>query len=248
MYNAILPLGGVAAPRRSTSSKVRGVLVHMPWYTLTMMVVYLICYWRITLESDVFYELALDMDETKQAYRWYTYSLLHASPMHIGSNIVVYAFTSIPVECDNFIWRTVLIHLFSILGGAFGPGWEHRLLPPSHTRASIIVGASGGIYGMFSSMSGNLILNWPELSENKRIAYTTSLCCMVTADVIANSAWPDPSISYSCHIGGFVAGIFSGICFMKNTRVLKWENRLKIASGVILGAYTVAGAVNLAML
>jgi membrane associated rhomboid family serine protease len=214
-----------------------------PWYTMMTILLYIVLYTNIPVGSKEFDALSLRLSKSKQSYRWYSYSYIHGSDIHLATNIILYIVVSIPIEYDNFIWRTFLIQFFSIIGGACGPGWEQRLLQPD-TKITV-VGASGGIYGMLASISGNLILNWSELPMYKRLIYISMLSCMVTSDVVVSSIFPNPSISYSCHMGGFIAGTFAGICCMKNIKVLQWERRLRIASGSVLSIYIFMGAINL---
>jgi membrane associated rhomboid family serine protease len=225
------------------------LLRRLPYYTMMMFIIYTSIYFTIcksAAASDQGAEarmdaLELDTRYAQDVYRWYTYSLLHLTDLHYGINMFCLWVYCGLVEYGNGPWRSCIIHICSILGGAYGIGWEGRI---TGERLRVI-GASGGNYGLLSSQIANLILNWWELTLYNRIIYTSLIIGCVTSDIVINAVWYNPAVSYSGHVGGFVFGIFAGLAWMRNQRVLRWELRLRIISGIIFAATTIAGGVNL---
>jgi membrane associated rhomboid family serine protease len=217
-------------------------LQKIPWYIILINVLYGVMFHFFPCPDKCF-ELAFNtrnQEKLRQVYRWYTYSLVHLNASHIISNVIATVLYGFMVEYDNLALRTAVIHSVSIVGGAFGCGWEHRLTG----KTPVLVGASGGCYGLLSSQVGNLIINWPEIDRDKRIIYVVLLVSASIVEIVVNSIWYNPKISYSTHIGGFFTGIFIGSIAMHNIIKIHWERRYRIACWIILMTYMGAGMIN----
>lgn len=213
----------------------------MPYQTVTFAIVYIVLYYTIPRDSDTYALLRFDSDLPREAYRWWTYSLLHWTPTHLYMNITMLILYGILLEYTNMVWRTFLIYQLAILGGAFGAGWYLRIVPNN----IYLVGASGGIYGLLAAQSGYLIINWPEMDVLSRIIHTSFLIAPTVSDIVVSSIHPNPQTSYSAHVGGFIAGVMASICLVRNIRVYRWENITKITVGCLFGVYLIAGGINL---
>lgn len=222
------------------------IVKRIPYQTIGFVILYLGMYYTSPFDSDNYALLAFDSDRPREAYRWWTYSLLHLNNMHIYMNLVMFIIFGSLLEISNMTLRTFAIYNLSILGGAFGCGWSLRFIPRDIPIR--LVGASGGIYGLLASQTGYLIINWPELNPILRIFSTSLLIAPTASDIVLSAMNPSEQTSYSTHVGGFVTGVMASICLVKNIRTYRWENILKITTGCILGCYMVAGAVNLATL
>lgn len=218
----------------------------LPFYTTAMFVVYISIYFTIcTNPKDGRNDsLAIDTTRGKEVYRWYTYSLLHLNKNHIGINLLCLSIYGSLIEFDNNTWRLVMIHTLSILGGAFGAGWEARFTKESQQ----VVGASGGNYGLLSSQIGNLVLNWTELTLFRKTVFTLLIVSTVISDIIVNVILFNPKVSYSTHVGGFIFGLFAGLVFLKNQKKQTWERIVQLSSLLAFGVLSLTSAVNLGTL
>ena len=185
--------------------------------------------------------LILDTCYPTEVYRWYSYNLLHLNLMHILINMMLLITYGILLSWTHENWRIALIHTFAIFNGAFAVGIEQRIYNP--VNGLQMIGASGGIYGLLSSQFGNLILNWQELDIIQKIVYPSCLFSAIASDIIANSIMRPENISYSNHIGGFISGIFAGICILKNIKVIRWETYMRVAAALLLFIYTLIGMI-----
>lgn len=220
------------------------------WWTSGMFIIYTSLYFTICkdLKDERVELLELNLHEkANKVYRWYTYSLLHGSNMHYGINMMGWIIYGTLCEIDHGPWRTGLIQFGSIIGGAMAAGWEYRLLDLNRL---IVIGASGGVYGMMSSLIGNLTLNWKEMSLIKRVVYPAFLVCTIISDVIVNIVLHSQNvpISYSAHVGGFVFGVLGGLCLMRNIVVYRWETRMRKIVFVVWTCITLASAINIGTL
>lgn len=218
------------------------IISKLPFYTLAFFIIY-ICFFELISDKD-FLALELNTVYPTEIYRYYTYSLLHVNTSHIAINLYTWIIFSTIIEYDSGIWRTFLIHFVSIIGGAFGIGWQGRI----NNKTIRVVGASGGIYGMLSSLIGDLVLNWAEFSKYKKFSYISILSATIVSDIIVNILYYNPRISYSNHIGGFVYGIFGGLLFSVNRKIHLWEKRMQISVGGIITTITLASFLNLILL
>jgi membrane associated rhomboid family serine protease len=216
----------------------------IPIYAPVAFSLYMIMFFSCQVNTRCGDALELDTRKGSEAYRWYTYSLIHFDGIHLAVNMLNLIFFAALTEFYNGFWRTFAIHTCSIFGGAFAAGWESRILDESFS----VIGVSGGNYGLLSSQIGFLSLNWHELSVRKRVVHIVFITCPVVADIVSSVVSHSDSVSYSAHVGGFVFGLFAGLTLMRNIRVLKSEKVMqKICGGVFL-ASALAGSVNLGLL
>jgi membrane associated rhomboid family serine protease len=183
------------------------MILKYPYYTLGFFVVFWIIYGTIKLETRPFYAIALDMEFPRQAWRWMTYTLLHRNLAHILYNSVSWLLFSGIMEMDHGHLFTFITHIVSVLGGAYGVGWECSL---GHT-CRVVVGTSGGIYGLCAAQIGNIIFNWNTINIYRRAIYSSIVVTLVVTDTLVTVVLYDPLIAYSNHIGGFIFGLLMGV-------------------------------------
>lgn len=222
-------------------------LARAPYYTLLMFIVYVAVFFELCedpAKEASERRLLLDTERGDEAYRWYTYSLLHHDRTHLGVNMLGLCAYCGLVEVFNGPLRAAAMHLLAILGGAFGVGWETRVTG----EHMLVVGASGGNYGLLATQIGQLALNWPELGPIRRGVHLVVLVCAVTSDVVVNVVQHNPAVSYSAHVGGFVFGAFAGLALMRNVVRRTWERKMQLGTGAAFVCLGLAGAVNLGAL
>ena len=221
-------------------------LVYTISYPLLMFIAYTLVFFQYCKHRDNVFNspFALTTLESIEVYRYYTYSYLHYDLLHYASNMYVWLILSSMVSYDSGFIRTFAMHTTAIVGGAFGVGWEARI---KKTNINV-VGASGGMYGMLSSIFGDLVLNWNEMDRIKRIVYTGILTETILSEIITNTVYYNPMISCSDHFGGFIYGIFGGLIFSKNINLKKWEKKMQIGIGTCITTVTIVNFVNFILL
>lgn len=213
-----------------------------PWHTCTMIITYITIFYTVARDSFAYDELVFNSNLTKEVYRWWSYSLLHYSPIHLWSNMLVMLVSGSLLEYGNYEWRTFCIYNLAIVGGVCGCGWSLRFIPRESMN---LVGASGGCYGLLAAQTGYLMMNWPELGTVTRWFNTGMLVWSTSVDIVLSCVFPNPNISYSTHVGGFLTGAMASVCLARNIKPLRWENITKIATGCLLGCFLAASAANL---
>jgi membrane associated rhomboid family serine protease len=215
----------------------------VPWYTLMMFVVYMSMYFEVPEGTKTYTTLALRTRALKEAYRWWTYSLLHLNAMHLGVNMMTWFIYGGLIEWDHGPLRCASVQILSILGGACGFGWEWRLKQPS--QHTMLVGVSGGVYGMLASQIGNLMINWIEIDELKKVFYVLLLLSAIVSDVTISTVNNNAGVSYSAHIGGFITGTIVSIFALKNIKTQSWERIARPVAACVAVCFLIAGFVNL---
>lgn len=215
---------------------------HFPYYTIFMFIVYLIIY--LSKPVNYYTPIILDTKYAYEVYRYYSYSLAHYSVAHIVINLYTWFVYAFIVEYESGSLRAFGIHFISILAGSFGVGWNARF---TGERLKVL-GASGGIYGMLSSIIGDLVLNWNEFSIYKKCVYIAILVSSISSDVATNIVYYNPKISYANHFGGFLGGIGAGLILSKNKKIHTWERKLQIAVFATTATLATASFINLFLL
>lgn len=151
-----------------------------------------------------------------EAYRYFTYLLLHADITHLFGNVVVQVSVGIALEMMHS-WRVVVIYV----AGAIGGSMAHSVLD----RKSPLVGGSGGVFSFFSAHIAEVIMNWREMSHPSVRLLLFGI--VVVVDVIINIfTEPNPldSTSYVCHAGGAIVGLLLGVNILRNLQITEKEN------------------------
>jgi membrane associated rhomboid family serine protease len=131
--------------------------------------------------------------QNNQYYELITSAFLHASLLHIGSNMLALIFVGPVLERLLGWWRFLAVYLLSALGGnaaifAFG------------NATGTTVGASGAIFGLFGAC---LVLGRRLGLDMQWLIGIIVLNFVLTFSI--------PGISKLGHIGGFVTGILAAV-------------------------------------
>jgi membrane associated rhomboid family serine protease len=149
-----------------------------------------------TAGKGVFYHWQL-LPEFVHDQHWYyeliTSAFLHASVLHIASNMIALAFVGPPLERLLGWWRFLAVYLLSALGGsaaiyAFG------------NALGTTVGASGAIFGLFGAC---LVLVRRLGLDLQWLISIIALNFVLTFSI--------SGISKLGHVGGFVTGILAAL-------------------------------------
>jgi len=217
----MLSAEGVQMKKR-IETQTRTFLAHFPWYTCLSLVVYSVFFgvqrmYGRHVKTILIDNMAFDTDKREDAseiWRYYTHSLIHASPSHYALNIVCLLFVGTLLEVVHGFGRAFVVSTMCVLHGASGMAWENRL-----TGSRIIgIGASGGMYGVVGAHGGDLLLNWKRM--NWRWFRLCWFLCFLLCDTIASFYAYDDDISYSGHLGGFLAGVLGGPFMLASFRQL----------------------------
>ena len=177
------PWDGRPAPARSRPSGTAVV-------TITLIAICVVVY-LIQQANPAFtarYALIPFAVEQGQYARLVTSAFLHASVLHLATNMITLYIVGAPLERVLRPVRYLIVYFLSALGGSLFSVW----LSPEF---SIGVGASGAIFGLFGAL---LVLRRQVGAEAGALAVLIGLNLVISFTL--------PNISWQAHIGGLVTG------------------------------------------
>jgi membrane associated rhomboid family serine protease len=124
-----------------------------------------------------------------QYARLVTSAFLHASLLHLGTNMITLYIVGAPLERVLRPVRYLIVYLLSALGGSLLSVW----LSPEF---SVGVGASGAIFGLFGAL---VVLRRQVGADAGALAVLIGLNLVISFTL--------PNISWQAHIGGLVTGV-----------------------------------------
>jgi membrane associated rhomboid family serine protease len=162
-------------------------------------------------------------------WRLITAAFLHASLIHIGSNMLALWWLGGPVEQYLGPVRYIGLYLVSGLAGSAGALVVNPL--------SVTVGASGAIFGIMGAL---LILEWQQTGR-----LTGNAAGLIAINLVISVAIP--GISIGGHIGGLIGGILCTLAFANWGRGHAAYGRIGLP-GVVGLVVVAAGSVAIAYL
>ncbi|MEN3929748.1 rhomboid family intramembrane serine protease [Microvirga sp. W0021] len=134
---------------------------------------------------------------------------LHLSWFHIGFNMM--ALYLIGEELERWIGslKTLVVYLGGGLLSSFFALW---MMEFGYARMAVLVGASGAVFALLGALSVYVLADWivKRRADKKRqlFAITLVILAQTAMDFVATD------VSFSGHLGGFVAGALIGAIFI----------------------------------
>ena len=150
-------------------------------------------------------------------FYWWTpfsiigFSFLHGGWMHLGFNVVMLVAMGSGLEKSIGIKRYLMIYIGTTLFAAFA----HLALYPASTMP--IIGASGGISGIFGAMI--VVMNQARSGVDKSRLMPVIFAYIGITVLMGLMGGPDgSSVVWIAHIGGFLAGVGFMMTLLKRQR------------------------------
>jgi len=144
-----------------------------------------------------------------QSYRWFTSILLHQSFVHLASNALIFVVLGNYLEYRYGGLRVLAVVVMAGLGG-------NLLSAVAEDRCSIVVGASGVVFGSMGFGIVDLVLNREVLLHS---AVRFVICALFVAFIVMTLVMEEYS-SHISHAGGFLCGFVPALLFIPD---LKYE-------------------------
>ncbi|WP_326522624.1 rhomboid family intramembrane serine protease [Cellulomonas edaphi] len=144
-----------------------------------------------------------------EPYRFVTAAFLHASTIHIASNLIALWFVGPYLEQALGRLRFATLYLLSAVGGQVG---VVLLATATHSWTTWVVGASGAVFGLF----GAIFFVMRRLGGN-----ASGIIGVIVLNVVIG--FVVPGIAWQAHAGGLVTGAVLGAAYAyapKNQRRL----------------------------
>jgi len=199
----------------------------IPIYSLTMVAIYIGMYLQYCYHQDIdqqpsILDLTFQSDDRSPSkiYRLYTYSLLHSNNSHLINNCIAQLFFGGLLEYHSSSWRVTIVHTSSIVFGALVVTMHNQIY---HIHDSYLLGVSGGVYGLLSSLVTTLILNYHELNPYLRMYYLIVVGLWLISDILCYVYYYDDHLSYAAHLGGAASGFLSSFLCYQNIKQQRGE-------------------------
>ena len=159
-------------------------------------------------------------------WRLFTALFLHFGAVHLTLNMIAFWDGGQLVERMYGHWRYLLIYLVSgLVGNLVSLVWQGN--------QAVSGGASGAIFGIYGAL---IVFLWQERAvlDRHEFRWLFGGACVFALATIA-LGFIIPSIDNAAHIGGFVAGLLSGLVLMRRLQVQAVALRLPrlLAAGVL---------------
>ena len=210
----------------------------LPIFTVATTVIQIVlftyyCIGDSDLDSLVESPLIYRTDKRIQAWRFFTYGLLHAGWSHLVFNLLVQMVVGLPLEMVHGSTRVACIYLAGVVAGSLGT---------SVFDADVyLVGASGGVYALMAAHLANVQVNYSTMQFGfMRLIGMASIAFadMVFAlyDYYTATQSGSLPVSYIAHITGALAGLSIGLVVLKSFQEKPTKDQL--LWWVSLGTFT----------
>ncbi|VEN63126.1 unnamed protein product [Callosobruchus maculatus] len=173
----------------------------------------------------------------QEAWRFFTYMLVHIGYEHIFTNLIVQLVLGLPLEMVHQWKRVLLIYVAGVLAGSLA----HSVVDPN----IMLGGASGGVYSIMTAHIADVIMNWSVTPYPliQLIAFSIIICADLGVTVYERYFQHIvTNVGVAAHAGGAAAGLLVGINVLRNFRVTKVERYLWWAA-LITYALLMGGAI-----
>ncbi|VDD94366.1 unnamed protein product [Enterobius vermicularis] len=165
--------------------------------------------------------LIFNPEKLEEVWRFLTYMLVHVDFFHLAFNVLTQLILGIALELVHKLWRVSAVYIAGVLAGS--------LLVSVVDPSAYLAGASGGVYALLAAHISELLVNW---SEMEFAAIRALILIILIGSDLGVSIYQRyfeveaTTISYTAHIGGFLAGVLMGIIVLRNFRKKPWEKVL----------------------
>nr|XP_002130870.1 rhomboid-related protein 2 [Ciona intestinalis] len=177
--------------------------------------------------------LIFDPRKRQEVWRFLTYMLLHAGLEHILFNLLIQLLLGIPLEMVHGGLRVGAIYLTGVIGGSLASSIFDPYTP--------LVGASGGVYSLFTAQLANVVLNGDVMHKLSSLLRTIFVVFILCADFGYSiyrrfeTTASGTKVSFVAHVAGAIAGLTMGLMVLHN---FKKSLRDKIVFWIAVGVFS----------
>jgi len=150
-------------------------------------------------------------------WRLFTAMFLHGGMTHLLMNMFSLYLIGRGVEQYFNTTSYLIIYLFSGLLGGLASLYMHP--------ASVGVGASGAIFGIFGAMAGFFLAHREKIEAHTK-AFMKEFAIIIGINLVIG--FSIPSVDVSAHVGGLFVGILGGFLISKNPKFFLLYSSLMI--------------------
>ena len=161
-----------------------------------------------------------------QCWRLLTYSMLHTDVYHLILNTISFLIFGGILEYFIGIVSILVIFFSSVIFSAISTAYC--------SPYSIIVGSSGGAYGMLGGWFGSSIVNWNIFNRISKLAITFMFILVIGISLLDYYYNRDDRTAYYVHLVGFIYGFSVSICIVKQDCKVDYFKYIKLLNNLVL--------------
>lgn len=169
--------------------------------------------WLTVTDALTSSPLIYDPYHREEAWRFFSYMLLHAGIEHILGNVLLQLVVGVPLEMVHKGLRVSIVYMAGVLAGSLASSIFDPFV--------YLVGASGGVYALLGGYFSNILMNWSRMAFNGlHLVLIIGIVCVDFGFSIYRRyvLFPDGAkqVSFVAHIAGGIAGITVGYAVFSN--------------------------------
>lgn len=168
-----------------------------------------------------------------EIWRFVTYMFVHKRLDHLLGNLIAQCIFGTWLELVHSSWRVAAVYVLGVITGSM----LHSVENPGNS----LIGASGGVYALFTAHIASIIMNWQDTKHAMLQLYffiiigstevlTAIYCCATTT-------------SNSSHLGGSIAGFLVGILVLEVSKHEPYKEKLWWIAGIIYSSFMTSGMI-----
>jgi membrane associated rhomboid family serine protease len=168
-------------------------------------------------------------DKREQIWRYASSPMSHYGGLHIANNLLLTLILGIDIEwiygrkAIMFVWSSSCV-----IGIWTYQAWSNYM----NRSTTKLVGSSGAVYGLIGCRVANLILNGDSMIKPEMVFRLFFIVLFFILDMVGYYLDEGSSTAFTCHWGGAVGGVLSGLIIFKNYQIKKYEI---IVSRILIG-------------
>lgn len=165
-------------------------------------------------------------DKRHELWRLFTYSFVHGDFFHLFGNSLGLYVVAYTMDRFQSVFKLYFIYFLSIANGCF----SFYLTDPY----SVLIGASGGVYGLFGAHVANYFYNGDRMFDfevlTTRLFYTFFLLCDIIPFFLVRAKKVAYQVHYFCTLFGFL----TGLTIFKERRLTSFKKYIRLGSLIAL--------------
>lgn len=164
-----------------------------------------------------------------EIWRLFTYSFVHGNFLHLLGNTLGLFITLFSFFRFQPLNKILFVYFISVINGAL----SFFLTDPY----SILIGSSGGVYGLFGSHIANFVYNHDSMMTSEILFIRIYNFCFIAIDLINYLFFYSKTVAYQVHWYSFLFGLASSLVLLKEKRPTLFKKNIRIL-GLIIFCYT----------
>ena len=167
-------------------------------------------------------------DLRPEIWRLFSYSMVHSGIGHLIGNMFGLVFCLMILYRFQYFRNTIIVYFVSVING----GLSFYLTNPY----DILVGASGGVYGIFGGNIANYIYNNDVMLSGEKCFLHFFYIVFTIIDISVFFSARSENVSYQSHWYSLLFGLLTGLSIFKEFRPVFYKKCIRLI-GIILFCY-----------